>query len=255
MSRTDDDTALIAYTFGPTGTVSGVELTHGNLDRSQALAARHLLNAGPDDVVLGCLPLFDVAGMTLALNASVSSGSTLTLLPTFDARKALEIVEREDVTILEGSPALYAAMLQEALDVPGAGASPRVCVSGGEIMSAQVLHAFEEAFGCTILEGYGPAEVAVASFNHPCEQHKARSIGTPVNDVQMRVVDVYGNEVSGDQVGQIQIRGHTVMKGYWRQPKTKSTAFRHGWLNTGDLGRVDEDGYYYLVARRDELIS
>ena len=256
VSRSEDDTALIAYTFGPTGAVRGVELTHGNLDRSQAIAARHLLHAGPDDVVLGCVPLFDVFGMTYALNASVSSGSTLTLVPSFDARTALQVLEREDVTIFEGPPGMYAAMLTEAAAVRDAAASLRVCVSAGEAMPAQVLHGFEDTFGCTILEGYGPAEASsVACFNHPHEHHKTGSIGTLVNGVQMRVVDDDGNEVACNQVGEIQIRGHTVMKGYWRQPQSTAAALSNGWLTTGDLGRVDEDGYYYLVGRHNELIS
>ena len=132
----------------------------------------------------------------------------------------------------------------------------RVCVSGGAAMPVQVLTDFEKAFGCEVLEGYGLSESSpAAAFNHPHRERKVGSIGTPIEGVQMRVVDLDGAEVPQGQTGEIQIRGHNVMKGYWNLPDaTKATITPDGWLATGDVGRVDEDGYFYIVDRTKDLI-
>ena len=132
----------------------------------------------------------------------------------------------------------------------------RTCVSGGAALPVQVLTDFEKAFGCTVLEGYGLSESSpAAAFNHPNRERKAGSIGTPIEGVEMRVVDLDGVEVPQGQTGEIQIRGHNVMKGYWNLPDaTKSTITKDGWLNTGDVGRVDEDGYFYIVDRTKDMI-
>jgi long-chain acyl-CoA synthetase len=132
----------------------------------------------------------------------------------------------------------------------------RVCVSGGAAMPVQVHADFEKAFGCEVLEGYGLSESSpAAAFNHPHRPRKVGSIGTPIEGVQMRVVDLDGAEVPQGQTGEIQIRGHNVMKGYWNLPDaTKATITPDGWLATGDVGRVDEDGYFYIVDRTKDLI-
>ena len=147
---------------------------------------------------MGCLPLFHVFGLTCALNASIAGGSLLTLLPRFDPGRALEIIGRDRVTIFEGVPTMYAAMLHH----PGARqadtSSLRVCVSGGAAMPAEVMRGFEQAFGCMILEGYGLSETSpVASFNHPDRPRKPGSIGTPIRGVEMRIIDVDGAELHG----------------------------------------------------------
>ncbi|MFC7449580.1 long-chain-fatty-acid--CoA ligase [Rhodococcus daqingensis] len=256
LSRSADDTAVILHTSGTTGTPKGAELTHGNLGRNQAVTARRLLRLGPGDVVMGCLPLFHVFGMTCGLNTAVASGAALTLLPRFDARKALEIIARDRVTVFEGVPTMYTAMLHAAAEFPAEQtASLRTCISGGAALPVQVLHGFESAFGCAILEGYGLSESSpVACFNHPDRERKPGSIGVPIDGVQMRVVDDTGAEVAPGEVGEIQIRGHNVMKGYWQLPDATAATITDGWLSTGDLGRTDEDGYFYVVDRKKELI-
>ncbi|HEX9537496.1 MAG TPA: AMP-binding protein, partial [Streptosporangiaceae bacterium] len=131
----------------------------------------------------------------------------------------------------------------------------RLCMSGGAAMPVEVLRGFEEAFGCLVLEGYGLSETSpVASFNHPDRERKPGSIGTPIRGVQMRVVDSSGHEVAQGEVGEIVIRGHNVMKGYWRKPEETAEAIPDGWFRTGDLGRVDEDGYFVIVDRKKDLI-
>ena len=255
VTRAADDNAVILHTSGTTGVPKGAQLTHGNLVSNQAVTARSLLNLGPDDIVMGCLPLFHAFGMTCGLVASVSTGATLALLPRFDAGKALEMIAAEGVTVFEGVPTMYVAMLavgdHDDLDF----SSLRVCVSGGAAMPVDVLRRFEDKFGCIVLEGYGLSETSPAAcFNHPGAVRKVGSIGTPIAGVQMRVVDEQGNEAPAGTPGEIQIRGHNVMKGYWNLPDATTAAISDGWFSTGDIGRVDEDGYFYIVDRKKDLI-
>jgi long-chain acyl-CoA synthetase len=250
-----DDDAVILYTSGTTGTPKGAQLTHGGLARNARLTAQTLLGNSPDDVMMGCLPLFHVFGLTCGLNATVTAAGTLTLLPRFDPGKALEIIERDAVTIFEGVPTMYAAMLHHPDADPSRAASLRLCVSGGAAMPVEILRGFEAKFGCIILEGYGLSETSpVASFNHPDKERKPGSVGTPVEGVEMRLVGDDGATVPAGEVGEIAIRGHNVMKGYWGRPEATAEAIPDGWFRTGDLARIDEDGYYFIVDRKKEMI-
>jgi long-chain acyl-CoA synthetase len=253
--RADDDTGLILYTSGTTGTPKGAQLTHGNL-RSAAQIAVDLVDAQPDLVAFGALPLFHVFGLTCGLNASTRVGGCLTLLPRFDPGRALEIIQRDGVTEFLGVPTMYTAMLHhpehEAFDT----SCLELCVSGGAAMPVEVLRGFEEAFGCKVLEGYGLSETcAIASFNRPDRERKAGSIGIPVPGVEMTLVADDGSEVGEGEVGEILVRGSVVMKGYWNRPDaTADTITPDGWLRTGDMGRRDDEGYYSIVDRKKELI-
>jgi long-chain acyl-CoA synthetase len=250
----DDDTAVILYTSGTTGKPKGAELTHANLSRNVDVALG-LFELGPEAVVLGALPLFHAFGQTCAMNAAVAAGATLSLIARFAPDKALGIIERDRVTVFEGVPTMYSAMLHAPEGDLFDTASLRTCASGGAAMPVEVMHSFEQRFGCIVLEGYGLSETSpIASFNHPDRERKAGSIGTPVEGVEMKVVDDDGNEVPQGEPGEIVIRGHNVMKGYWRRPETTEKAIRDGWFYTGDIGRVDEDGYYFIVDRKKELI-
>jgi long-chain acyl-CoA synthetase len=253
--REDDDDAVILYTSGTTGKPKGAQLTHANLVRNAALTARTLLKNNADDVMMGCLPLFHVFGLTCGLNATVAAGGTLTLLPRFDPAKALEIIQRDKVTIFEGVPTMYAAILHHPEADPAMAATLRVCVSGGASMPVEILRGFEEKFGCIILEGYGLSETSpVASFNHPDRVRKPGSIGTPIEGVQMRLIDDAGQIAGEGEIGEIAIRGHNVMKGYWGKPEATAEAITDGWFRSGDLAKVDSDGYYYIVDRKKDLI-
>jgi long-chain acyl-CoA synthetase len=253
--RDGAETAVILYTSGTTGRPKGAELTHDNLVENARITAETLIGAGPDDVILGALPLFHAFGQTCALNASVYAGSRLTLLPRFDAGKALEILQRDRVTVFEGVPTMYAAMLlhpeRDRFDT----STLRVCISGGAALPVEVLHGFDRAFGCQVLEGYGLSETSpVASFNHPDRPRKPGSIGTPIQGVQMKVVDDEGNELPPGEAGEIVIKGHNVMKGYWKRTEATTEAIRDGWFRTGDVARLDEDGYFFIVDRKKDLI-
>src|SRR5262249_51205199 len=149
-----------------------------------------------------------------------ASGACLTLLPRFDPGAALEMISRDKVTVFEGVPTMYSAMLHHPGRSEADLSSLRVCVSGGAAMPGEVLRGFEAAFGCIILEGYGLSETSpVASFNHPDAVRKPGSIGTPIEGVEMRLVDAVGADVPVGEVGEIAIRGHNVMKGYWGRPE------------------------------------
>jgi long-chain acyl-CoA synthetase len=254
--RSGDDTAVILYTSGTTGTPKGAELTHDNLLSNVETILSTLIEMRDDDVVLGALPFFHSFGQTCALNAAVKAGAMLTLIPRFDPDKALEIIERDRVTIFEGVPTMYVAMLHSSKADEADTSCLRLCVSGGSAMPGEVLRAFEEKFGCKILEGYGLSETSpVASFNHPDRERKVGSIGTPVAGVEMRIVDEDRNEVEQGAVGEIAIRGPNVMRGYWRKDDaTAEVMGDDGWFHTGDMGKVDEDGYFFIVDRKKELI-
>jgi long-chain acyl-CoA synthetase len=253
--RSSSDTAVILYTSGTTGQPKGAELTHGNLISNTDVARSDIVRAGPEDVIFGGLPLFHVFGQTVALNVAVASGACLTLLPRFDPAHALRIIEGHRVTVFEGVPTMYVALLHQS-DRAGYDISAlRMCISGGAALPVEVLRGFEDAFGCTVLEGYGLSETSpVASFNHPGRERKPGSIGTPIRDVQMRAVDDSGHEVPAGEVGEIVIRGPNVMKGYWQRRDATAEAIRDGWFHSGDLARVDEDGYFFIVDRKKDLI-
>jgi long-chain acyl-CoA synthetase len=255
VERAGDDDAVILYTSGTTGRPKGAQLTHAGLARNARLTAVTLLDTGPGDVVMGCLPLFHVFGLTCALNATIIGGGLLTLLPRFDPAAALEIIGRDKVTIFEGVPTMYAAMLHHPARAQADASSLRVCISGGSAMPVEIMREFERAFGCIILEGYGLSETSpVASFNHPGMVRKPGSIGTPVEGVEMRVVDDAGAELQPGEIGEIVIRGHNVMKGYLGNPAATAEAITDGWFRTGDLARVDDDGYFYIVDRKKDLV-
>jgi long-chain acyl-CoA synthetase len=253
--REPDDTAVILYTSGTTGTPKGAELTHANLAKNCTVTARTLVQITHEDMILGALPLFHSFGQTCGLNAAVATGACLTLIPRFDPVKALEIIERDSDTVLEGVPTMYHAMLNAANKDDAKTDSLRVCVSGGSAMPVEVMKAFEQQFDCIILEGYGLSETSpVASFNHPDRERKPGSIGTPIQGVEMKVVDEDDNELARGEVGEIVIRGHNIMKGYWDRADATSEVMRGGWFHSGDLATVDEDGYFFIVDRKKDMI-
>ncbi|MFC8256277.1 long-chain fatty acid--CoA ligase [Streptomyces sp. NPDC057291] len=250
-TREEHDTAVILYTSGTTGVAKGAELTHANLVRNAEIITKSLFRLSPEDILLGCLPLFHTFGQTCAMNAAVTAGARLTLMPRFDPALALRTIQQRQVTVFEGVPTMYAAMLSAHAEQPGSydASSLRLCASGGASLPVEVLHGFEAAFDCLVLEGFGMSETSpVASFNHPDRPRKAGSIGTPIEGVELCLID------EKDGVGELCVRGHNVMKGYWGRPEATAETILDGWLRTGDLATVDEDGYYFIVDRKKDLI-
>ena len=254
IPREPDDTAVLLYTSGTTGHPKGAELTHANL-LSNCAASRDLFALDAGVVVLGALPLFHSFGQTCAMNSCVLAGGLLTLLPRFEPRKALEIIERDRVSVFVGVPSMYGAMLnlpdRDRYDT----SALRVCGSGGASMPVELMRGFEQAFGCAVLEGYGLSETSpVASFNHPDRERKPGSVGTPIAGVEMRVVDEADHDLPAGEIGEIVVRGANVMKGYWNRPEATAEAMRGGWFHTGDLARVDSEGYFFIVDRKKDMI-
>ena len=253
VDRDDQDTAVILYTSGTTGTPKGAELSHVNMTRNAA-ATVDLVGGRPGDVVFGGLPLFHSFGQTCGMNMGVACGATLTLLPRFEPAKALEILERDRVTIMEGVPTMYVALVNHP-DKSADTSALRVSVSGGASLPVEVLHGFEKAFDAILLEGYGLSETSpVASFNHPDRERKPGSIGTPIAGVEFRLVTAEFEDVPEGEIGEIAIKGHNVMKGYLNRPDATAEVMRDGWFRTGDLARRDDEGYYYIVDRAKDMI-
>ena len=254
VDRDPDDTAVILYTSGTTGTPKGAELTHENL-KTNCEITRDMFGIGDDVVTLGALPLFHSFGQTCGMNATLAAGGTLSLIPRFDPGKALEIIQRDKVNLFQGVPTMYSAILHLEGHDKFDTSTLETCVSGGSAMPVELMRGFEDAFDCKILEGYGLSESSpVASFNRPDRERKPGSIGIPIEGVEMKVVDDDGNDIAQGEVGEIVIRGHNVMKGYWNKPDATGETLVDGWLHTGDMAKIDEDGYFFIVDRKKDLI-
>ena len=252
--REDTDPAVIIYTSGTTGTPKGATLTHGNLTAG-AQTARDLVDARPESVGLATLPLFHVFGMNSVMNCAVRAGGLLTLVPRFEPGKVLEVIERDKVTTFGGVPTMYTALLHHPERDKHDISTLDLCVSGGSALPVEVLHGFDEAFGAKVLEGYGLSEsTGMGSFNLPDRERKPGSIGTPVGGTEMKAVDDDGNEVPQGEPGEIVMRGPFVMSGYWNKDDATREVMRDGWFHTGDVATVDEDGYYFIVDRKKDLI-
>ncbi len=252
-----DDTAVILYTSGTTGTPKGAELTHSNMVMN-AKASADLFGFTGGDVLLTVLPLFHSFGQTVLQNAGFLAGTTLVLQPRFDAAATLGLMARHGVTLFAGVPTMYWALLatvDDSIDVESVTRRLRVAVSGGASLPLQVLRDFEARFDVPILEGYGLSETSpVASFNHRDRERKPGSIGQPIWGVEMRVVDETGVPLPTGEAGEVVVRGHNVMKGYYGRPEATAEAFRTGWFHTGDVGKADEDGFFYIVDRTKDMI-
>ena len=250
-----DDTAVVLYTSGTTGKPKGAELTHVNLFLNAHIFRTQLMTMTPDTVGLCALPLFHIFGQTAMQNAVLAAGGKL-VLARFDATAALALLQQHRVDYFAGVPTMYLALLNH----PEAGrydlGALRHCVSGGAPLPVEVIRAFEKRYDVQILEGYGLSETSpAASFNHPEGPRKPGSVGTPVWGCEMRLMSEDGREITAPHVaGEIQIKGHLVMKGYWKKPEATGAALKDGWFSTGDIGHRDEDGCYFIVDRKKDMI-
>ena len=241
-----DDTAVILYTSGTTGRPKGAELTHFNLFYNCEYAATKLLPAVPNGVALATLPLFHSFGQTAVHNATIYQAGTVVLLPRFEPKAALEAMHKHKVTLFAGVPTMYFAILHYPEASQYDLSSLKYCISGGAAMPVEVMRAFDEKYRVNILEGYGLSETSpIASFNVLERPKKPGSIGIPL----------WGCEFKLGPDGEIWIKGHNVMKGYWRKPEANKEAIdENGWFKTGDVARVDEDGYYFIIDRKKDMI-
>ncbi len=253
-----DDTAVILYTSGTTGKPKGAELTHLNMLLNARLADTMYPKAD-HDVHLITLPLFHSFGQTVQMNAGIYNRATLVLLPRFTPEATLRLMEQENITFFAGVPTMYWALLNypgaAPFDLKQIARNLRLCVSGGAAMPVEVMRAFNEKFTVTILEGYGLSETSpIATFNRLDRPVKPGSIGLPVWGIEARLVDLNDQDVGTDELGEIAIRGHNIMKGYYKRPEATAEAMRNGWFHTGDIGRRDEDGFIYVADRVKDMI-
>lgn len=252
-----DETALILYTSGTTGRPKGVELTHASLLWNARAVAAGFMPDGPRTVALGVLPLFHSFGHTVIQHAVLLAGGTAVLLPRFSPAAAVEAMHRHRVTFLAAVPVMYLS-LHRYVEELGASVpvSLRQCISGAAPMPAEIMRAFEARFGVAVLEGYGLSETSpVASQNRIGRYRKPGSIGIPLDGVDFRLVDDEGRVLGECGVrGEIEIRGPLLMKGYWNQLQATAEVLRDGWLRTGDIATRDEDGDYFIVDRKKDLI-
>jgi long-chain acyl-CoA synthetase len=250
-----DDTAVILYTSGTTGKPKGAQLTHDNLLMNCIVSAR-IAGVNADDVTLATLPFFHAFGASNVMNTAIYAGATMTLLPRFDPVKALQMIQRDRITVFAGVPTMYIAFLKAYAEGEWDISSIRLAISGGAALPEQVLHEFEEKFGAPILEGYGLSESSPsATFNRPDKPRKVGSIGLPIWGVELKVLGDNGESLPDNEKGEICIRGHNVMNGYHNRPEATAEAIdRDGWLHTGDIGYRDADGYYFIVDRKKELV-
>ncbi|MGZ5416816.1 MAG: AMP-binding protein, partial [Nocardioides sp.] len=260
----ETDTAVILYTSGTTGQPKGAELSHSNLVMN-ALTCNRLFGSDPTrhERHLLTLPLFHSFGSTVQMNGGFSVGATLVLLPRFDAHQAVALLEKEDITFFAGVPTMWWGLLGalEDVDVQKVAGNLRVAVSGGASLPVEIIKQVKEQLGVTILEGYGLSETSpVATFNQKDRPAKPGSIGYPIWGVEVKLIDPAWNEVGRDEeggtdvVGEIAIRGHNIMKGYYNRPDATTEVMNDGWFRSGDLARRDEDGFYYIVDRAKDMI-
>ena len=250
-----DDTAVILYTSGTTGAPKGAELTHFNLFFNAFYSTREITKPKPGDVCLVTLPLFHSFGQTCLMNASILAGGTMTLLPRFETQKALEIIQRDQVKLIALVPTMYFFMLNEAEKADYDLSSITHAVSGGAALPEDVHRRFQERFGITILEGYGLSETSpIATFSQEGDKLKVGSIGKPIWGVDLAIKKDDGTFAGPEEVGEVVIRGHNIMKGYYNRPEATREAIVDGWFYSGDMGKVDEDGFYYIVDRKKDLI-
>ncbi len=255
-----DDTAVILYTSGTTGQPKGAELSHLNMVLNARLSDTMYV-AHVDDVHLVSLPLFHSYAQTMQMNAGFYNCAAITLLPRFDPDAALSIMQRDNVTFFQGVPTMYVALLDHLktgkYDIEKISKTLRYCLCGGSAMPVEIMKAFEEKFGVKIYEGYGLTETspaAVSSLRRINREYKHGSVGLPLWGVEVRIVDDEDKDVMQGEPGEITIRGHNVMKGYYKKPSEQKDAFRNGWLRTGDIGRFDEEGYIYIIDRVKDMI-
>jgi len=250
----EDDPFAIIYTSGTTGKPKGAILTHSSL-MNDAIAVSNVRKYYPNDVVLSVLPLFHIYGQTHALNISIYLGLSIRMWERFDASGVLKAIEEEESTILYAVPTMINRLIELANERPPKKSSLRFCISGGASLPVEVLHRFENIFHTTIYESYGLTEFSPTCIENPFgKKTKPGSIGLPIPPFKVRIVDESDNDVLIGEIGELIVSGNAMMKGYLNQPEATAETLRGGWLHTGDLARMDEEGYIYIVDRKKDMI-
>ncbi|TFD99241.1 fatty acid--CoA ligase family protein [Jeotgalibacillus salarius] len=250
----EDDTAIILYTSGTTGKPKGAMLSHKNV-YSNAKDVAEYLNITGEDRVVTTLPMFHVFALTVVLNAPLINGGTLLIVPRFSPKDVFDVVEKYKATVFAGVPTMYNFLLQYPEANSNSFESVRLCISGGASMPVALLENFEQKFNVRVSEGYGLSEASpVTCFNPLDRDRKAGSIGTSITNVDNKVVNELGEELPPGEVGELIVKGPNVMKGYYKMPEETEVTIRDGWLFTGDLAKKDDEGYFYIVDRKKDMV-
>ncbi|WP_110929034.1 fatty acid--CoA ligase family protein [Bacillus massiliglaciei] len=250
----EEDVALILYTSGTTGKPKGAMLTQKNLFSNASDIGAYVKING-DDRVITALPMFHVFSLTVVLNAPLLAGATLLIVPHFSPKEIFRLIKKYEATVFAGVPTMYNYLYQYAEGTASDLKSLRLCLSGGSAMPVALLNSFEQKFNVRLSEGYGLSEASpVTCFNPLDRPRKAGSIGTSILNVENKVVNPLGEELPPGEVGELIVRGPNVMKGYYKMPEETAAALKDGWLYTGDLARMDDEGYFFIVDRKKELI-
>ena len=253
----EEDVAVFQYTGGTTGISKAAMLTHANLV-ANTVQTRTWTYRSQDarEVVMCVLPFFHAYGMTAAMNVGFYMGSTLVLVPRFEVKEVVHLIKKYKVTMFPGVPTIYVAINQYAAEHKVDLSSVEVCISGGAPLPVEVAQEFERITGGKVVEGYGLSEASPVTHANPIwGNRKFGSIGIPFPDTDAKIVDPdTGETLSQGEVGELAVKGPQVMKGYWNRPQETAQALRNGWLHTCDMAKMDEEGYFYIVDRKKDMI-
>jgi long-chain acyl-CoA synthetase len=258
VPREASDTAVVLYTSGTTGKPKGAMITHLNVLMNVDASAMDSFDIGPEDVVLGCLPLFHTFGQTCCMNTAFRVGASVVLLPRFDGREALQLLVDEKCTIFMGVPTMYIGLL-EAAKTSDLRPALKTALSGGAALPVTVLEKFAEVFGTKVLEGYGLTETSpVATFNQRSFEPRPGTVGKAIWGVDVEIAKAELDDtielLPTGELGEIVVRGHNVFAGYLNKPEATAAAIVDGWFRTGDLGTKDDEGYVTIVDRKKDMV-
>jgi long-chain acyl-CoA synthetase len=249
-----EDPAVMVYTSGLTGKPLGAVLTHRNLC-SQADVIQTILKRTPENVVLALIPLFHTFGASANMLLSIRAGCSMVMMDRLTMDSLFHAIERERISYIAAVPRLFIGMIFYEKAAKYDVSSLEICITGGAPMPPEFLPLFEQKFGVRAIEGYGLTEASpVCTFNMLDTAPKIGSIGIPINGVEIKIVNSDGSELPRNHVGELVVRGDNVMQGYYKNEAATAAVIRNGWLHTGDLGRMDEDGYIFLTGLKKRMI-
>ncbi len=248
-------TAACLYTSGTTGQPKGAMLSHHNLIFDTQKTIEHL-KVDDSDRYICVLPMFHAFAETVCMLMPLFLGAEIVIVDRFLPEKVLKTIQEKNVTFFAGVPTMYSALLnvknKDQFDL----SNLNLCISGGAAMPQQTMEDFEKTFNVKILEGNGPTETSPVAYVNPVDgERKSGSVGLPIPETEVKIVDENDNELAVNEIGEITVRGEHVMKGYFKMPEATAETLRNGWLHTGDLGKMDEDGYVYIVDRKKDMIN
>jgi long-chain acyl-CoA synthetase len=254
VDRDDDDVAVLLYAPTSSSVVRGCMLTHSNLDWNAGIVGE-FYRLGPNDVIMGVLPFFAAYGQSCVMNAGIKAGSSLVLQESFIPGEVLKSLQHEQVTAFFGVPTMYVYILNHPLIYQYDLSLVRLWTCGGAPFSREVMERWNNELGAKICEGYGLSEAGPVVSLMPDEgTYKVGSVGIPMKGIEVKVVDEEGKELGHGEVGELLVKGPNIMKGYYNKPEETEKVLRDGWLYTGDMVYIDDDGYIFIVGRKKDLI-